>query len=176
VIRDSKCDLCQSSPFETLANKEAKYAVYELPLHIYRHHDDRTTFDTWLLFHFNTTKCPKCPICHDWSVVGSIFGTQLKSRKSSAIELCLHLLERHHTHVPAKLPAKIFCLAYRICFYPPQGQHRYKKAALKYRDMVERLEGRGEPLNKRKASPELPGGERNGAESGDQAKKKVKKT
>jgi len=42
--------------------------------------------------------------------------------------------------------------------------------------MVERLEGRVEPVNKRKAPAELPGGEKNGAESGDQANKKCKET
>jgi hypothetical protein len=41
---------------------------------------------------------------------------------------------------------------------------------------VARLERRPESANKRKASPELSGGERNAAESGDQANKKVKKT
>jgi hypothetical protein len=42
--------------------------------------------------------------------------------------------------------------------------------------MVERLEGRAEPANKRKASAELPGGEKDGADSGNQANKKVKET
>jgi hypothetical protein len=89
--------------------------------------------------------------------------------------MCLHLLEQHHAHVPAKLPAEIFCLAYRICSKPGSGYGTYKKAASKYRYMVEQLDGRTEPAGKRKALAELSGEDRYGAESGDQANTKLKK-
>lgn len=63
--------------------------------------------------------------------------------------MCLHLLEQHHDRVPARLPAEIFNLAYRIC--SKQRAPTIRAVASKYREMAERLGNKAEPAVKTKA-------------------------
>jgi len=145
----SVCDLCQSSPFETTEDKAARYTAKELKLHESTHHNDKATFDTWLIFHFKSATCHYCPICRTMSVVNSIHNSQLTSRETLVHRMCRHLLEQHHDHVPEKLPAEIFTLAYRIC--SRSSARTVKAVALKYREMAERLGNKAEPAGKTKA-------------------------
>jgi hypothetical protein len=59
------CDACQSSPFETSANKAATYIPSAIGSHKLRHHNDEQEFSTWLMFNQiePTPGKSKCPLC-----------------------------------------------------------------------------------------------------------------
>jgi len=57
------CDICQSSPFETLEDKAMAWTRRGLEVHKLRHHKDSETFRTWLRFHHINVTHRKCPVC-----------------------------------------------------------------------------------------------------------------